>query len=290
MESSFVPESDKPFYFPELADGYYHGATFEKGSDKLTSCPTPSTFGYLLDSRDGSTKELGCNRWTCPYCSIKLRGRLFFASQRYFKKFKYIRMWTFTLQHTEEDSEYSHYLKLKEVWRRFVTEIRRSKYLRQDQRKFEFFKCLDLHESGFIHFHVLVNVFLPYKWCQDTWEHIAQELLGTKNHVGACNVIAIPSAKIASSYVVSYVQKVALSFYKGIRRWSKSNKLRLFDYSKSTSTWHFMLHGIPESIQFEKRYGSPLSLLVEDVPTSQQYRTSKDLKPPENNFFPVNSS
>jgi hypothetical protein len=237
--------------------------------NKFGICPNPDSFGYIINTATGQRKVLGCKHWNCPVCGPKKRAKMFFALNRYFSKFEYIRMWTLTFSSSRYPDFSVHKKLFYECWRRFIWELRRSKSFSESQNNFRFVKVVELHKKGYIHFHVLIDRFFPVKEIIVIWKRIVTSVTGTVEHSSSLHMEAIPNAKSAANYVIKYITKAYNELSKNIRKWSKSERFSLFEISSGKNDWHY----IPWHTRMED-YGredlsSILTLLVNRALTSQ---------------------
>ena len=234
-----------------------------------TLCPNVKRNFVFLNWRTNEKIPVPCNRYDCPVCGPKKAKKLYHAINRFFSKIKVVRLWTFTLSSGVAVTPVEHYNLLKEGWRRLTTELRRSKYLRADQRNFQYVRVLELHKSGYAHLHVLVTEYLPQKFVQSCWEHICQDLCNVQGHVASANVKGIRNSASAARYVVKYVLKCAREATFAVRRYSRSGKVALFPKHVSSGDWYFVRLDIEFSVQF-RNYFPDLPLLVPDLRTTSQ--------------------
>lgn len=181
-----------------------------------------------------------CNTYGCPDCGPIKAYKLKKALTIFLSKWKNIRFWTFTLKHEESMSVEAHWKMLSECWRRFTTYMRRCKAIKIAQRKFDYVKVFEAHESGFLHIHAFISEYMPYKIVQAIWEDICQTVLGLSGHCGQSFVKGLCYPAVAARYVSKYVLKLAQSMHSCVRRYSKSSRVKLFEKTESTGDWQFV--------------------------------------------------
>jgi len=118
--------------------------------------------------------------------------------------------------------------------------MRRNKSIKEQQRKFDYIKVFEAHESGFLHIHAFFSEYLPYKIVQQVWESICQEVMGITSHCGQSFVKGLCYPAVAARYVSKYVLKLAQTMHSQIRRYSKSSKVALFPKKDSSGDWVFI--------------------------------------------------
>jgi len=240
-------------------------------------CPSPHNFGYLQNKKTGKTIGLSCKSLSCPVCGPRQKARIRHAATKYFNRYPHTRMWTLTISNLNCKNPLTHYIILKECWRRFITEIRRCKVLRKDQRAVKFFKCLDVHKTGFIHLHVIVNVWIKQSVLQDIWEHICMEVLRVERHSAQIWITGVPTVSQAANYVVSYITKATLNIEGIVRKWSKSIRTKFFDVKKSNGEWKYVFGIWISDDDISESHAAYLSSLVDKGITSQEYKPFKSL-------------
>src|SRR3972149_5905456 len=66
-------------------------------SDKLSHCPRCENI-FLYNIETGECHSGSCNTYSCPYCGYRKARRLQNALEDYFKGFRFVRFWTFTIR------------------------------------------------------------------------------------------------------------------------------------------------------------------------------------------------
>ena len=213
-----------------------------------TRCPNPVNGMVFLNGVTGKELPIPCNKYQCPYCGMLKARKLYSACMEFFQPYKWIRMWTLTYSAKRSISPSEHYKILQEAWRRFITEIRRSKFLSPSQRKLSYIRVSEVHEGehkcnseylnkGYIHFHILVTEFISVKLLQQLWHHIISDLTGITEKQGNINIIGIPNHKKAASYICKYVMKSCKLIEAHYKKWTKSGKIALFRKKLSSGEW-----------------------------------------------------
>jgi hypothetical protein len=215
---------------------------------KTGFCPSPAKFLRFHHINSGKQLPVPCNKYSCHVCGPKKGKKLYAAVLTWLKQFKYIRMWTLTLSGSVVSDDIQHYKTLQEAWRRFITEIRRSKYLNYNQRNFQYVRVAELHlgnsqtstsvtNIGKVHFHVFVTEYIEVKYLQSVWNHICQELTGNPCKNGNINIIGLKAHEEAAHYITKYVLKSAKVIQKNMKKWTKSGKTAIFEKFPPTGQW-----------------------------------------------------
>ncbi|MFA7295472.1 MAG: hypothetical protein WC042_02435 [Candidatus Paceibacterota bacterium] len=195
---------------------------------------------YFQNEKTLEKIPVRCNTYGCPDCGPIKAYKLKKALTIFLSKWKNIRFWTFTLKSVDGMSVEAHWKILSECWRRFTTYMRRNKSIKEQQRKFDYIKVFEAHESGFLHIHAFFSEYLPYKIVQQVWESICQEVMGISTHCGQSFVKGLCYPAVAAKYVSKYVLKLAQSMHSSIRRYSKSSRVCLFPKKESSGDWQFV--------------------------------------------------
>lgn len=207
---------------------------------------------HFLNTVDGTEIEANCNTYNCPECGkikiARLRKYLYLSIRDWDK----IRFWTFTLSKNIAPNEDEHRKIMGECWRRLLTYLRRNKSLRAYQREFSFIKVIELHKSGYLHYHVFVNVYLPWNIVNTVWESICQEQSGQTKHVAFCFVKGMINAKTCANYVCKYITKSIKTLPIYIRKWSKSSKQKIWPEKIKSGNWIMIRVGWSWSRIFDK--------------------------------------
>ena len=105
------------------------------------------------------------------------------------------------------------------------------------QKKCSYFRVAELHKSGYIHYHVCVNQFLPVKIIRNLWQQAVAYALGyyPSKAFANVNIKQISDAKTAAKYCAKYLKKgIAEQEYNDILRTSKSRDIPAFFPKKIT--------------------------------------------------------
>lgn len=235
------------------------------------NCPNSRTGWYLCNIEEGKYIHLPCNLYSCPVCGRKKIQKLYKALVTYFGQWKYTRLWTFTLSSKMGTDIQSHYKLLAETWRRFTTEIRRNKCFTKSQNGVQYVKFIEAHKSGFIHFHVLVSAYLPWKNIQALWERCARDTCKVDGHIASANVRGVLSARPAAKYVTKYVTKAVFEIEIRIRRYTKSGRVSLFKKHQSGGGWFIYISHEDISYERSREFEANYLNLSQVVTTSQTH-------------------
>lgn len=205
----------------------------------------------LVNLTSFEVHELHCKSWKCPDCAKKKRINLYHSMLNFFKDAKAIPMWTFTA--SSRDLEPLQHMRLMQnAFHTFLKECRRNPLITASNRKFKYVRILELHKSGYVHYHILTNRAVDYHILQAAWEH-ACILAGFPNtDTKFCNVNCIwkANAKHAASYIVKYVLKAVEDFPDFISRWSKSKNTEITTKYISPDKWQLVDFSRPDPLGF----------------------------------------
>ncbi len=130
----------------------------------------------VMNIRTNKMHMIKCKTYACPYCCNAKVYQLREALIQYFSKFEFVRMWTFTMITNTQLAPDVHYKLLVSAWKIFLKEMRRCNAFDDSQKKFQYVKVVELHASGYVHFHALVTQFLDQTVVQKLWERACQQL------------------------------------------------------------------------------------------------------------------
>lgn len=204
-------------------------------------CPHRSTSFIFYNHETGEHARIPCNKYSCPVCGKQKIRRLYAALYQYFSKAKYMRLFTFTIRYSYTENKDDFYKLFSRAFALFFKEIRRSPHLSEKQRSVEYVRCLDYHQTGFVHYHCLFTEYLPQKLLYDIWNHILRRLRNRTGQQGTVNTKGILTCKTAAKYICKYVLKAAQDCQIRIKRYTKSGRLALFKKHVSTGKWSVML-------------------------------------------------
>jgi len=243
-------------------------------------CPNVSTTSYLLNNKTGATLPIGCGRWDCPVCGEKKIWKLKKAIFNCIKNWKHIRMMTLSLSSNVSDSREQHYKILQECWRRFITECRRTKTLRADQRNFQFIRVPEQHQSGYMHMHLIIDSYLRQQDLYTIWNHIIHETTKDPFLGGGVHLKDIATPAVGARYIIKYVTKLFSEETYIVRHYSKSGEVVLFTKKYRNSGWSFVfgIRPIAEDEAWDELI-SFFTCKTKDT-TSQEDVSKSDLPPP----------
>jgi hypothetical protein len=191
----------------------------------------------FFNPKTGEYTSVPCKRWDCPVCGVQKKQRLYVAMKRYFMQFKWIRMWTFTFRSNSQYTIEEHYVIMQKAWRIFWKEVRRCPFLTKAQRHVQFVRCLDIHKSGYIHFHCLFTEWILQKTLYILWNDCLSKVTGNSGKHGGLRADGFQGASGASKYVCKYVSKASEQITGHSHRYSRSGKVRLFDIRTNKGEW-----------------------------------------------------
>jgi hypothetical protein len=210
----------------------------------VCECPTPAKGMFLYNWQTGNYTKIRCNRYACPVCGkLKVR-RLYAALYKYFRQYKFLRLWTFTLSSKIGDSEEFRFKLLSQAFSLFIKEIRRSPLFSERQKKMCYVKCIDIGQNGHLHFHALFSEFIDIRQVIPIWQHIVHRLSNMEGHICSVHAKGIISTKNAARYICKYVLKAAQEIILKVRRYTKSGKMALFDKRAPNGAWYIVFDSI----------------------------------------------
>lgn len=204
------------------------------------NCPNCAGF-RLHNVYTHETIIINCNTYKCPVCGPKKLFKLRKAISNKISSWNRIRLMTFTMTSRLHESPEEHYKALVEVWRYFITYLRRTKALSNKQRNVNYIKCPDLHKSGYLHFHAFFSEYIPRDVMNNIWEHSCKHILHTDTHAGNVHAEGIYHARAAANYVTKYITKAIDKAPFLLVRYSKSKDVVLFEKRKKQEGWMILL-------------------------------------------------
>ena len=256
---------------------------------ELKECPNKK--GYtLLNLNTGEIGELNCNTYYCDYCGPRKVARLKKAIYEAVRPNEYVRMFTFTFRSTHFVNQEHCIIRAREIWRRFINNIRRDKSLSKKARNFQYIKLVEFHLSGYPHFHVLGDQYMPQKVLYYHWRNAINTVMGWDGNHGTVNAKGHRSARGAAYYVAKYVTKTSKSYEKynlapvfnwerrRFRLYSKSSMFKLFPKKCPIHRWQFGMEKIVK--EGETPQESPLTCSSYSQLPHDSYCFEIDLPPP----------
>lgn len=160
--------------------------------NSLRNC---GVFGISLLRQNGIVTEnkvirLFCNSFSCKFCAEKKRQMLFFKIRDSIK-FLNMRFLTITLSDLEFSKE-NHALYFQQLFAKFLRQIRKT------YPSFKFVRITESHKSGYVHYHLLVNLFLPFEFLKKRLKAIEKN--------ASVYIKKIPQQKQAG-YLAKYLTK-----------------------------------------------------------------------------------
>lgn len=222
--------------------------------------------GFTIhNTRTGESFEANCNQYKCPDCGPIKIWRLKKHLVKYFQSWHRIRFWTFTMTSKMSKNEKEHYRQLAKAWYYFTTYLRRTKSLNKSQCGFSYVKVIEMHKSGYIHFHVCVDQYLPYEVVQNIWENACRKVLDCDGHVAQAYVKGNLDAKTSGFYITKYISKALSDIEARIRRWSTSHGVKIYPEKNKNKEWVCLrvIGSFHESMEKIDTWTLPLLVLKE---------------------------
>lgn len=223
-------------------------------------CPNTPPRLRLLNTQTGEIAKLSCKAYACPVCGIRKKMQLQNALERVLSSWESVRMWTFTAS-SNNLTPVQHAELMRLSWRKFTKYLRTSPIVPKAIKTIQYIKFVELHKSGHIHFHVLVDKYVHWDFFQVLWVHICKQVFKSEEKISHVNVVGSRDAKAAAKYVSKYVSKAAceksgqhetinsennLVEKLVFRLYSKSQKIILFPkniIAEGKSFWRVVLAG-----------------------------------------------
>lgn len=201
----------------------------DKETGEICNCVRAKNL-RLVSHVTGKVHFVRCKTYRCESCGTAKKIKIQQKLQEFLDTCDYIRMWTFTI--SSKFSSLEENAKLWSIaWRRFVTELRRCDELNVVQKRVSYFRVAEIHKSGYIHYHVCLNKFLPVQIIRNLWRRCVAYALGyyPQNAFANVNIKLITESKTAAKYVSKYLEKgIAAEEYNDILRTSKSRDIPAF--------------------------------------------------------------
>lgn len=211
------------------AGGNKNNFLLDKETGEICNCVRAKNI-RLVSHVTGKVHFVRCKTYRCESCGTAKKIKIQQKLQEFLDTCDYIRMWTFTI--SSKFSSLEENAKLWSVaWRRFITELRRCDELNNVQKRVSYFRVAEIHKSGYIHYHVCLNKFLPVQIIRNLWRRCVAYALGyyPQNAFANVNIKLITESKTAAKYVSKYLEKgIAAEEYNDILRTSKSRDIPAF--------------------------------------------------------------
>jgi len=198
---------------------------------------------FFFDQTNKKIIKASCKAYICPICGPRKIARFRVALQKYLNTFQFIRLFTFT-QHTPDALDpKTQNLNLSKAWELFIKELRRSKHLNKKQKNAQYVRVVEFTERGYLHYHVCFDTFLPILHLRALWNEALATVFKSVGNRGGINVKSIMNSKHVANYLTKYMVKSAEREFGNIRRWSKSNKISIFEKWENPNKFFFFQVG-----------------------------------------------
>lgn len=171
-----------------------------------------------------------CNSWGCEYCAPIKKNALLddisYGTQIIQEGGHRWRFMTLTTSYTSDQTKVGLYFK------RFRS------YLAKHGYRPQYFKTTEFTQTGLRHFHLIIDVFVPFNVIQAAWRAATE---GTAYRVN----IKKTQLRQAAGYLTKYLTKQSIfshSFHEGEHRYSFSQKFPRLARPKPTGEWEFRLN------------------------------------------------
>lgn len=225
----------------KTAAGGNNAFLLDKETGEICNCVRAKNI-RLVSHVSGKVHFVRCKTYKCESCGTAKKIKVQQKLQEFLDTCDYIRLWTFTI--SSKFSSLEENAKLWSIaWRRFVTELRRCDELNVVQKRVSYFRVAEIHKSGYIHYHVCLNKFLPVQIIRNLWRRCVAYALGyyPQNAFANVNIKLITESKTAAKYVSKYLEKgIAAEEYNDILRTSKSRDIPAF-FPRKISVTEFVV-------------------------------------------------
>lgn len=181
--------------------------------------------------------NLHCGRYACRLHGWKKKLKLQKGLKKFLSNFKQIRFWTFTASSKYYDNIGDHAKMMSKAWRYFTTFVRRHKSLTESEQDFQYVKVVDLHISGYIHYHAFFDRFISVYKLRDLWNQALILASGYEDMRGTVWAKTLLDNAKAANYITKYVVKAAQNLRVRINYYSKSSRVSLFEKFESKGRW-----------------------------------------------------
>lgn len=199
----------------------------------------------IYNESSGTFHNINCKSWSCPECSKIKISFMKKGLATHFADNRGMRMMTVTLA-SGGYSVLEHAAILQKSMMYFVKNLRRNKALSELQRTFKYVRVVELHKgehtqghaglnNGYIHYHIIVDRYLPIQVIQPIFEQSVLSAGYNTSVIKFCNINIklIPNVKCAVNYVISYILKATDDFKNLINKWSKSRGTPIYTHSNN---------------------------------------------------------
>lgn len=214
----------------------------------LDFCPRMAKY-RLFNPSTGETIRVSCKSYKCEFCRPKKLNRFRFFAENRLKSFDRIRLITLTARNdfakfkASEDTKYQAIKEFSEIFRRFITNLRRCPQLSSFYQQVQYIKVIEFTKNGYPHYHMLVDRYLPYFIIQELWNEAVNTVKKTSGVNARVNIKHGFQASGAGRYITKYLTKTAEKTAGDVRRfrlWSKSGRLPLFPITNKIKEWLFI--------------------------------------------------
>lgn len=198
-----------------------------------------SSNSFLINLTEKRSVQAHCKAYHCKECGPIKATKLRRSIYQYLSTWKNICFWTITIKQHPKFTKETHMNYLRECWRRFITYMRRDVSLSVEQRNMKFIKVVEEHANGFIHYHLATDIYIHWSILNNIWQSIIERVTGVGGKNGNIHTKHIPDPRKMAGYITKYVVKMARDLAMKMRRFSKSNDIKLFPQKHSVSNWFY---------------------------------------------------
>jgi hypothetical protein len=177
-------------------------------------CETPATVTVKIH-------PLLCHSHYCPICNKIRRNQLYYTLVRWSKN-RRLRFLTLTYSHDLTPEQVLQ--RFQKDWNKYVLYLRRARYY------FNYFKVIEFTKKGYVHFHILIDSYIPQGILSRIWLNITE-----------FSYIVYVKEKMSNRKSINYLLKYVTKSFEGaqdifvaygIRRYSFSR--HSYDFRKET--------------------------------------------------------
>jgi hypothetical protein len=230
---------------------------------------------HLLDRYKKRIVGLPCKKWDCPDCGKQKMSEVRKYIRENIKDWSTIRMLTLTVVSGDKhwSSPDDHRNVLQEAWRRFLIYMKR---YRKNLDRLRYIRVNEMHENGYYHIHILVDLYIPQDLAYQVWNRILSKLLPGSiiesregKQLGSVNLELLGSGDCARSVASKYAMKMRISNY--ITKLKKHLKrFRVWSHSMSLPALHKKKPKSGRWVLLTKKYTVLTLNLLNNIITSQE--------------------
>lgn len=193
--------------------------------DKASQCSKYFVTSYLEESNTVTVNvhPLLCHSYYCKKCNSIRRAKIYDSLCKWAKG-RRLRFLTLTYAHDETAEAIVN--RCSKDWNKFLL------YLKRDGYEFNYFKVIEFTKADYVHFHFLVDVYVPQATLTRIWRDVtghsyityAEDTFGT----GRMKRKGINTTQDAINYLLKYITKS----FQGTQDYFVAFRIRRYSFSK----------------------------------------------------------